>query len=100
MMRAILMVLGLSLGLMACASSAPTTDGDVIEETGTVQFVELEGGFYGIVTDDGQRYDPTNLAEAYQEDGLRVRFRARERDDMASIRMWGSIVEIISIQRQ
>lgn len=98
-MRALPIVLSLSLLPLACASANRSADGDVIEARGTVQFVELEGGFYGIVADDGQRYDPTNLDEAYEEDGLRVRFRARERDDLMSIRMWGRIVEIISIER-
>lgn len=98
-MRVSLIVLSLLLLLLACATSNRSADVDVIEGRGTVQFVELEGGFYGIVADDGQRYDPTNLDEAYEEDGLRVRFRARERDDLISVRMWGRMVEIISIER-
>lgn len=98
-MRVSLIVLSLLLLLLACATSNRSADGDVIEGRGTVQFVELEGGFYGIVADDGQRYDPTNLDEAYEVDGLRVRFRARERDDLISVRMWGRMVEIISIER-
>lgn len=98
-MRVSLIVLSLLLLLLACATSNRSADADVIEGRGTVQFVELEGGFYGIVADDGQRYDPTNLDEAYEEDGLRVRFRARERDDLISVRMWGRMVEIISIER-
>lgn len=99
MMRTILLVLSLTALSLACASSNRTADGDVIEESGTVQFVELEGGFYGIVADDGQRYDPTNLDETFEEDGLRVRFRAREREDLMSVRMWGTIIEIMSIER-
>jgi len=66
--------------------------------TGTVEFVELEGGFYGIVGDDGKRYDPINLDPAYQKDGLRVSFQAKIRQDMASIHMWGKIIELTKIE--
>ena len=69
-----------------------------VEATGTVVFVELEGGFYGIITDDGARYDPVNLPPEFQRDGLRVRFRARILKDTASIHMWGTPVEILHIE--
>ncbi len=98
-MRISLLILALSLIAFACASFDRSANGDVIEARGTVQYVDLEGGFYGIVGDDGQRFDPTNLSDEFKEDGLRVRFRARTRDDLMSIRMWGTLVEIVSIER-
>ena len=69
-----------------------------VEGTGTVVFVELEGGFYGIVADDGARYEPLNLPVEFQQDGLRVRFRARVRKDVASVHMWGRPVELLQIE--
>jgi len=66
--------------------------------TGTVTFVELEGGFYGIIGDDHEKYDPIHLPVDFQKDGLRVKFTARFRNDMASIHMWGKIIEIIRIE--
>jgi inhibitor of cysteine peptidase len=72
--------------------------GEAISGTGTVKFVDLEGGFYGIVGDDGQKYDPMNLDQTYQEDGLRVRFQAKIRQDMVSIYMWGTIIELTKIE--
>jgi predicted small secreted protein len=69
-----------------------------VSGTGTVKFVDLEGGFYGIVGNNGQNYDPMNLDQTYQEDGLRVRFQAKIRQDMASIHMWGTIIEITRIE--
>jgi len=72
---------------------------DVISGTGTVRYVELEGGFYGLVDDDSTRYLPQNLAEEYRRDGLRVRFRAVEQDSTATMQMWGTPVEILDILR-
>ena len=81
--------------LAACAGASP----DLVSQTGTVRFIDLEGGFYGIVADNGEHYDPMNLGQEFQKDGLRVRFQAKIRQDIASIRMWGKIVEIIRIAK-
>ncbi len=70
---------------------------DIISAVGTVEYIELEGGFYGIVVSDTARYLPMNLDEQYREDGLHVRFRAVLRDDVATIQMWGRSMEILDI---
>jgi inhibitor of cysteine peptidase len=72
--------------------------GEAVSGTGTVKFVDLEGGFYGIMGDNDQQYEPINLEQTYQEDGLRIRFQAKIRQDMASIHMWGKIIEITKIE--
>ncbi|MCM2465060.1 putative hemolysin [Methanoculleus oceani] len=66
---------------------------------GTVTYIDLEGGFYGIVTDDGRNYLPGNLPKEYRTDGLRVLFNADVKEDGAGIQMWGTPVEIRSIER-
>jgi hypothetical protein len=68
--------------------------------SGTVKYVGLEGGFWGIVADDGQKYDPVNLPKDYQKDGMKVKFRAQEIEDVASIHMWGKIIRILEIAEQ
>lgn len=98
-MRILMISLALSLVAAACSSTQRSGEGDILEGTGTVQYIEVEGGFYGIVADDGRQFDPRDLNESYKEDGLRVHFRLREVEDAVSIRMWGTIVEIISIER-
>lgn len=72
---------------------------DMVSETGTVKYINLEGGFYGIITDDGKQYDPVNLSQEFNEDGLRIRFEAKVRNDMASIHMWGTLIEITRIEK-
>jgi len=68
-----------------------------IETTGTVTWVPLEGGFYGIIADDGAQYDPLNLPENYSQDGLRIRFAAVEEPDVVSFHMWGMFVTITEV---
>jgi hypothetical protein len=98
---AILLIVAASIAAPAtCSGLAGSGPGkDIISGTGAVKFVELEGGFYGIAGDDGKQYDPINLAQDFRQDGLKVRFEAKKREDMASIHMWGTIVEITKIER-
>ncbi len=78
---------------------SPLEDRSIINGTGTVRFNPIEGGFYGIESDTGERYDPINLDKEFQVDGLRVRFEGRKREDMASFHMWGTLIEIIKIEK-
>ena len=73
------------------------TNGQMI--TGTVLYIPIEGGFYGLIADDGTKYDPTNLAEEYKQNGLRVKFKVNPKKGVASIHMWGTIVEIMKIEK-
>ena len=67
--------------------------------SGTVVFADLEGGFYGIVDDAGERYDPVNLGDEFKSDGLRIRFEAKVLRDRVSVHMRGRLVEILEIER-
>ncbi|MFH0769521.1 MAG: hypothetical protein V1932_08185 [Chloroflexota bacterium] len=83
------------MGLAGCA----VADKDIVSQTGAVKLINLEGGFYGIVGDDGKNYDPANLSQEFRVDGLRVSFEAKILKDVATTRMWGTPVEIIKIER-
>lgn len=73
--------------------------GDILLITGTIRHSLLEGGFYGIIGDDGKKYDPVNLDSQFAIDGLRVKVRARVMSGTATVHMWGKIIEIIEINR-
>jgi hypothetical protein len=90
--------LGLALVLVTF-SGAVCPDHEPIAATGTVQHLDLEGGFWGIVADDGAKYDPVNLAPEFQVEGLRVSFRAKLAKEQVSFHMWGTRIEISSIRR-
>jgi len=72
---------------------------DIISETGTVKYIDLEGGFFGIIGDSGKNYDPINLSEEFQKNNLRISFDAKIREDMVSIHKWGTLIEIIRIEK-
>ena len=65
--------------------------------TGTVVHQDLEGGFYGILGDDGQNYDPRDLDPKYQVDGLRVAFHATAASGTMTTHQWGTPVSLDAI---
>ncbi len=90
----------------ACRDTVTSASGDYsfvgsneIEGRGTVTYIDVEGGFYGIVTGDDGRWDPINLTTEFMQDGLKVKFRAKLRKDLVSCHMWGTLIEIISIEK-
>jgi len=72
-------------------------DSETFQIRGTVVYRDLEGGFFAIESDDGKTYEPLNLPDAFQKDGLKVMAKVRIREDLGSIRMAGDIVEILEI---
>lgn len=72
---------------------------DIVSGVGTIIYVDLEGGFYGLVAEDGTKYNPLNLEDAFKQDSLRVRFRGVLRTDVMTTRMWGRNLEIQEMLR-
>jgi hypothetical protein len=68
-----------------------------ISFTGQVQWVDIEGGFFGIITPDGTKYQPQNLPESYAFDGVTVDITGTVDPDVMTIQMWGEPIEIQSI---
>ena len=70
---------------------------DIVVGVGHIAFLDLEGGFYAIESDDGVTYDPMSLPESFRIDGLRVRFTVRIMGGVFSIHQAGPIVEVLDI---
>ncbi len=60
-----------------------------------VKFINLEGGFWGLVDKSGQQYYPVNLPEQLKFEGYEISCGIRHVDSFNS-NMWGENVEIIS----
>lgn len=70
-----------------------------IQLTGEVVYVPTGEGFYGIIGDDGLKYQPTNLPRELRKPGLPVKFSAISRKDSFTTIMWGNIIEIKTIAK-
>ena len=69
----------------------------LMEFVGTVVVREVEGGFYGILADDGSKYLPLYLPEVFRQSGLRVRLLARVAPDMKGFQQWGRYLHVLDI---
>ena len=65
---------------------------------GSVVFKDFEGGFYGIVTEEGERLDPLHLPQEFKNKGLRVQGRYLLQEGAATIHMWGRPVQLLEIE--
>lgn len=93
--------------LTACGSASPEPGptaptlplgaGQVLRTDATVRFLDLEGGCWMIVTDDGRRYEPISLAAQFKTSGQRVHVVLRDAPDQYSVCMLGPIVTVDSI---
>lgn len=93
----LIIIITLSFGiLLGCSKQNPV---NYESGSGQVIYINLEGGFYGIKTDDGKNLEPINLSEEFKIDGIRISFNYKPRTDLASFRMWGTIVELSEIKR-
>ena len=64
---------------------------------GKVQYFNLEGGFYGIVTESGQRLLPMNLAKEFQQNGALIKVKGTIKNVM-TIQQWGTPFTITEIE--
>jgi methionine-rich copper-binding protein CopC len=65
--------------------------------SGIVEYLGIEGGFWGVIGDDGEHYDLGNMPEKFKKQGLRIKFCGKP-INAASIRMWGTMVNVSSIE--
>ena len=70
---------------------------DAFTIRGTVELVQVEGGCWTILTNEG-RYEPLELPAAYRQDGLEVLAEVAPRTDLASICQVGPIVALLRLE--
>lgn len=92
----ILFLLG---GLSGCTTKPPGETLPIVDGTGIIVYNDFEGGFYGIIGDDGLILDPINLPLEFKEDGLQVRYKAILLLDVFSYHMWGIVAIILGIEQ-
>ncbi len=85
--------------LVVSITTVSCTEENLVKTTGRIVYISLEGGFYGILGDDGVKYDPVNLSSDFQQDSLGVRFEGKILTDQTSIHMWGKLLQLSRIDR-
>ena len=65
---------------------------------GTIRFVDLGPGFFGIDTEDGRELLPVNMPEQLKYAGRKVEVLVKPVRDYVSVFMWGEAVHIIGFK--
>jgi hypothetical protein len=61
---------------------------------GRTQFIDLAGGFWAIISEDGQKWRPSEMPKPLQEPDLLVSVTAETFEDAVSFFMWGVEIDI------
>lgn len=67
-------------------------------QQGKVIYLDFEGGFYGIVTEAGDKYLPMSMPKEFLQNGAIIKFKGKIIKDMMTIRQWGQPFEINDIK--
>lgn len=63
-----------------------------------VKYLNLEGGFYGLITHSGNKYLPMNLDKSFQQDGAIVNIQGNVEHNVMTIQQWGKPYKISNIK--
>ncbi|WP_448549606.1 hypothetical protein [Thalassotalea fusca] len=63
-----------------------------------VEYIGLEGGFYGIITNNGQKLLPANLSKELRQDGAIVELSGYFEQGVITFQQWGKPFKITSIK--
>jgi hypothetical protein len=66
--------------------------------TATVTYIDLEGGFYGLITDKGKKLLPINLEKEHQIDGTVLSFSSKRITTRHTTKQWGQLVEMVDVK--
>ena len=61
---------------------------------GRVVFREKDGGFFGILADNGKQFEPMNLDPAFHTEGLRVQIAGSLDTTRLGKHAWGNPIEL------
>ena len=64
----------------------------------TVKYFNLEGGFYGLISEKGGRLLPMNLPTKYKVNGTILRVKGRPINNIVTIQQWGKPFEVSEIE--
>lgn len=74
------------------------TQSDSVIITGTVTYKDLEGGFFGLIAEDGQRYLLQSIPNKYRQHGLVVKVTGNLRKDIMTIQQFGTPLEVTEVE--
>ena len=97
-LRKQLVIIGI-VAILICVGLSGCNEDVSVQDKGIIKYIDLEGGFYGIITDKQELYDPINLPESFKQDNLRIEFKAIYVKNQCSFHMWSTLIYILEIEQ-
>lgn len=94
----ILLLIALFLYSSPAHAAKKISPAETFHLTGHVYYANIEGGFYGILGDDGIKYQPTNLPRKFKKEDLSLKFDATLKNSGVSAFQWGTIIELSNVK--
>ena len=69
-----------------------------VKINGVVKFQDIEGGFWSIIADSGEKLVPQLMPEQFKEEGAKVTCRIEYLEDEMGFQMFGTPVRIVSFR--
>lgn len=83
---------------MATESEAAMPATQTMQLSGTIEYQNFEGGFYGFIAKDGKKYTLHKLPPEHRRHGLVVKVIAEPMTDMATTTQFGELVKVLEIE--
>lgn len=65
---------------------------------GSIVYKDMEGGFYALVTKNGDHYTLQGLDKKYHQNGLVVKVTGQPMPDVMSITMFGTVFKVADVE--
>ncbi len=72
-------------------------DVQIVSYQGRIEYIGLEGGFFGIVTEKGERLLPVNLAKEDAKSGAIINIKAYKNKNTMTLQQWGTPVTLTEL---
>ncbi len=66
----------------------------LIWQKATVTYIPHSGGFYGLITEKGEKLLPINLPEAFRNDGTLVNVYGKKSPNIVTYHKWGTAFDV------
>lgn len=78
-------------------TSAPSgSKQNLLTLTGTLRYLQIEGGFFGFESDNGKKYTFKGLEPTLRVANIRLKVTGFIREDIMTTTQYGSVLEVVS----
>lgn len=71
---------------------------EMIKLTGTIVYQDMEGGFFGFIDENGQKYTPIGIPKTHLRDGLVVALTGERLPNMITLTQFGESIKVQHIE--